>query len=322
MPPPLCRAFCLLSTFLYVSVCASEDKTHNFHILAGEAEQTLKEFSKQSGHGLIASSELVTGVKTNAVRGEMEASAALAQMLKGTGLVAVSDAKSGAFTVRRISVPKAQETEQVKESGRLREETENPASEGETALAADDYVELSPFSVSTNRADRYRATDAISAVRIRSSLNDTGSSISVVTRKLMEDIGPGRLFDAVRYLAGVQEGRFYNFQDRVIMRGFENNNGRTVDNFVNDSGQNYEESLVDRIEVSKGPNAILSPAGTPGGSVNVITRSPKFTSQNSLTAIVKLYEAQKITLDLTDPVKAVPRLAYRLIGTAQDSQRE
>jgi iron complex outermembrane receptor protein len=34
--------------------------------------------------------------------------------------------------------------------------------------------------------------------------------------------------------------------------------------------------IIDRIEVTKGPNAILSPAGAPGGSLNIITKSPTF----------------------------------------------
>ena len=33
---------------------------------------------------------------------------------------------------------------------------------------------------------------------------------------------------------------------------------------------NVEESIIDRIEVTKGPNAILSPAGAPGGALNII----------------------------------------------------
>lgn len=189
----------------------------------------------------------------------------------------------------------------------------------------DEVVVLSPFTVSSESADRYRTTDAISAVRVRAALIDTPSSISVITREMMDDLAPNRVFDVTRYIAGVQEGRGLNFQDRQIIRGFETQAGaRTVDNFLQSAdADNVEESIVDRIEVTKGPNAILSPAGAPGGSINVITKSPTFTRQRSLTAMLGLFDAQKLTLDMGGPLALGDgrTFAYRLVGSYQDSRR-
>lgn len=188
---------------------------------------------------------------------------------------------------------------------------------------AEETIELSTFTVSAEQADRYRSADAISAVRVRAPLLDTASSISVITRDVLDDIGPNRVFDAVRYVAGVQEGRGVQFQDRMIIRGFETQNGaRTVDNFLQSAdSDNIDEALVDRIEVTKGPNAILSPAGAPGGSLNIITKSPSFRRQNSFTAQVGLFDAQKATLDMSGPLGGSRDLAYRLVLSAQDSRR-
>jgi iron complex outermembrane receptor protein len=191
--------------------------------------------------------------------------------------------------------------------------------------AGDEVVELSPFTVSAENADRYRAGDAISAVRIRAALIDTPSSISVITREMMDDLAPNRVFDVTRYIAGVQEGRGLNFQDRQIIRGFETQAGaRTVDNFLQSAdADNVEESIIDRIEVTKGPNAILSPAGAPGGSINVITKSPTFTKQRSLTAQVGMFDSQKAMLDMSGPLDIGDgkTFAYRLVGSYQDSRR-
>lgn len=186
-----------------------------------------------------------------------------------------------------------------------------------------EVVELSPFVVSADPADRYRAADAISAVRVRAQLIDTPSTISVITRDMMDDLAPNRVFDAVRYVAGVQEGRGIQFQDRMIIRGFETQNGaRTVDNFLQSAdADNIEEAIIDRIEVTKGPNAILSPAGAPGGSLNIITKSPLFRRQRTLTAVIGLFDAQKATLDLGGPFSAGSPFAYRLVGSYQNSRR-
>ncbi|HEX2861017.1 MAG TPA: TonB-dependent receptor, partial [Lacunisphaera sp.] len=191
------------------------------------------------------------------------------------------------------------------------------------APGKDEVVVLSPFLVSGESADRYLAGEAISAVRVRAPLLDTASSISVITRDMMDDIGPTRVFDVTRYVAGVQEGRGIQFQDRMIIRGFETQNGaRTVDNFLQSAdSDNIAEAVIDRIEVSKGPNAILSPSGAPGGSLNIITKSPTFKRQRSLMAQVGLFDAQKYMVDLAGPVGDSGKFAYRLIQSGQDSER-
>ena len=188
---------------------------------------------------------------------------------------------------------------------------------------SDDVVVLSEFTVSAQTPDRYRSADAISAVRVRAALIETPSSISVITRDMMDDLAPTRIFDATRYIAGVQEGRGIQFQDRMIIRGFETQGGaRTVDSFLQSAdADNVDESIVDRIEVSKGPNAILSPAGAPGGSLNIITKSPLFQAQRSLTAMVGLFNAQKVTLDMGGPLGSSKEFAYRLVASVQDSRQ-
>ncbi|HVT74470.1 MAG TPA: TonB-dependent receptor plug domain-containing protein [Lacunisphaera sp.] len=191
------------------------------------------------------------------------------------------------------------------------------------ATSQESVVVLSPFTVSSQAADRYRAEDAVSAVRVRAPLLDTPSSITVLTRDMIDDIAPNRVFDVTRYVAGVQEGRGLQFQDRMIIRGFETQNGaRTVDNFLQSAdADNVEEAVIDRIEVTKGPNAILSPAGAPGGSLNIITKSPLYQRHNTLTAQVGLYDAQKATLDLGGPFGDSGVFAYRFIASGQDTRR-
>lgn len=198
-----------------------------------------------------------------------------------------------------------------------------PLSAQSSSAADDEAVVLSPFTVAGSSADRYHTPDAISAVRVRAPLLDTPSSISVITREMMDDLAPSRVFDATRYVAGVQEGRGIQFQDRMIIRGFETQNGaRTVDNFLQSAdADNIEESIIDRIEVTKGPNAILSPAGAPGGSLNIITKSPTFHRQASLSAMIGLFDAQKLTLDMGGPLGTTKDFAYRLVGAWQDTRQ-
>jgi len=185
----------------------------------------------------------------------------------------------------------------------------------------EELVVLSAFNVSSQTVDRYRAADAVSAVRIRTQLIETPSSISVLTRDFMEDIAPVRMHDAAKYIAGVQDGRGRLYGDRVVLRGFEAFAPRTVDNFADLGVDNIEEALIERMEVSKGPNAILSPAGSPGGTINIVSKAPEFKPKHSITALVGEFDAQKVTIDSTAPLPGSDRFAYRLIAAYQDTER-
>jgi len=182
----------------------------------------------------------------------------------------------------------------------------------------DQTVVLPQFTVESETVDRYRAADAVSAVRVRAQLIETASSISVLTRDFMQDVGPVRVYDAAKYIAGIQDSISSTINDRINIRGFENN-GRTVDNFGDLGFYNFNEALIERVEVSKGPNALLSPAGNPGGTLNIVSKAPEFKSKRSLTVLVGDFDAQKATLDMTGPLPNSERFAYRLIAAYQET---
>src|SRR5207249_4527263 len=60
----------------------------------------------------------------------------------------------------------------------------NPA----TPIAEDEVVMLDPFTVSTD-TEGYMARDTLGGARIRTSLKDTPSAISIITPKFMQDLG-------------------------------------------------------------------------------------------------------------------------------------
>lgn len=294
---------------LVVTACrAAESPRREFQIPAGDAATTLAEFGRQSGEQLVYLIDNVRGHQTQPVVGAFTPLTALQVMLAGTGLVVHRDGLNGPITVsRRLATP--------------------PSSRAATPATAPpsnpaDPVVLPEFTVSSAAVDRYRAADAISAVRVRATLLDTPSSISVLTRDMIDDLGPTRIFEVTRYVAGVQEGRGIQFQDRMILRGFESNGQRSVDNFLQPSdADNIDEVVIDRIEVTKGPNAILSPSGSPGGAINVITKSPTYQPQRSITAVIGRFDAQKLMFDVGDALAKDSAFAYRVVGSLQDSRR-
>lgn len=89
-----------------VNLQAAETAKKTFDLPAGDAEKTLQVFIEQSGEQVMFPPAKVTGVQTNAVRGEMTTGAALDAMLRETKLTAVRNAKTGALTIIPSTDPK------------------------------------------------------------------------------------------------------------------------------------------------------------------------------------------------------------------------
>jgi iron complex outermembrane receptor protein len=202
-------------------------------------------------------------------------------------------------------------------SGRAQTQIATPAP------AKAETVELPTFFVAAESLDRYAPGDSTSAARIRTALADTSASITVISKEFMTDIGAESILDATRYFSGMSAGRAAGtggILDRTVIRGFEND-GRTVDNFSAGFQANFDPQFIERLEVVKGPNSILAPTGTPGGSINVITKSPRFKAESALSAQVGQFDSQKVTFDTTGPLRwfGGDKLAYRIVGNMQDT---
>ena len=304
-----------LAVWLAATAAAGEPARKSFRLPAGDAETTLKKFVEQSGEQVIYFVDKVRGVRTQAVEGNLRSLAALDLMLQGTPLRAVQDEKTGALSVvarePRKSRPLPAPAPAV------------PADHG------DDVVQLPQFSVPGTAADRYYPTEAISAARIRGPLLDTPLSINIATRELLDDLGANSLFEAMRYFPGVSNGRGSGpggIMDRQDFRGFESFT-KTIDNFSsqliptnNGIVAVFEPQFIERAEVVLGPDTILAPTGSPGGSMNIITKSPQFVPAHHLIVSVGNYNAQKITVDSTGPIGAGRGWAYRAIADGQNGR--
>ncbi len=139
--------------------------------------------------------------------------------------------------------------------------------------AGDEIVRLSEFQVTTSADKGYRAGNSVSATRIDTPIRDLPFSVSAFTEQFIVDINARDLIDIVKYAPGVTSaGRDFNAGNtRYNIRGFDQlmpqRNG-----FV---GTAYIDTVnVQRVEIVKGPASILYGQIQPGGTVNVITKTP------------------------------------------------
>ena len=188
------------------------------------------------------------------------------------------------------------------------------------ATTPSETIKLPVFEVTETMPNRYQAVEVTSGGRIRTAIFDSPQTISVVSESLLKDVGATRLLDGLKYVPGVTESTIPNALDRLTVRGFQID-GRTVDGFSDTATiiSNLETSSVDRIEVVMGPNAILSPTGSPGGTVNAVSKKPSFAAKTTLSAETGSFDSGGIILDSTGPLgDDKTKLAYRLIASVRD----
>ncbi|HRE84222.1 MAG TPA: carboxypeptidase-like regulatory domain-containing protein, partial [Opitutaceae bacterium] len=87
------------------ALSAADDQQRSFDVPSGTAERSLKLFSEQARREVVFPTDLVADVRTNAVKGEFTPQIAIDRLLSGTPLVAVNDARTGAFAIKRRDLP-------------------------------------------------------------------------------------------------------------------------------------------------------------------------------------------------------------------------
>lgn len=290
---------------------AADESRRNFDLPAGTAGETLKAFARQANREIVFSAETVGRVTTNPVRGELPPQEALEAMLADTGLVATQDAKTGAFAVRKgPTVPNGQRAAQMT-GDRPSSLSENPE------RIADETLVLSPFVVSVDSAaDRYQPTEATSGGRVRVNIFDSPQNVSVIGGEVINDVGATRILDAMKYVAGVSESSLPNGLDRITIRGFLTTL-RTLDGVTSTSQANIDPFIIERLEIVKGPNAILAPAGVPGGTINNISKKPVFRDFSNAAVEVGRFDSSRVEFDANRVVGAKDQLALRVLAAAQ-----
>jgi outer membrane receptor for monomeric catechols len=192
----------------------------------------------------------------------------------------------------------------------------------------EEIVKLPRFNVNAALVDPYDQAEAASAARTASKLLDTPMTAYVLTPALIEDLAPNALFDVTQFFPGVSAGRATgagSTNDRQTFRGFESFS-ITVDNMSNamvpymyGPYSNFYALFMDHAELIMGPDTILNPTGTPGGTVCVITKSPQFTQGTDVSGEVGNFNANKVTVDSTGPLGDGKHMAYRIMAGYQDS---
>ncbi|MBU1351626.1 MAG: TonB-dependent siderophore receptor [Gammaproteobacteria bacterium] len=166
--------------------------------------------------------------------------------------------------------------------------------------------------------DGYSPAASTAATKGSAPLRDVPQAVNVVPAQLLRDQGARSMEDALRNVPGVAMSHGDGQRDQVVIRGFTAIADQFVDGVRDDALYFRDLADIERIEVLKGPAAVLYGRGSSGGLINRVTKKPKFgETSGEATLGLGSFDFRRATADVN--VGISDTAAFRINAAVEDS---
>ncbi|NYT69358.1 TonB-dependent siderophore receptor [Pusillimonas noertemannii] len=274
----------------------AQDAAVQISIPAQPLGQALLQLGKQTSLQIFYAQELVNGLSAPAVSGNVTPEQALRQLLRGTRIEYSRHGNS--VTLSRPASGDTAQLAPIRVQGRLDGTTEGTGS--------------------------WRPTVTNTATRLSLSPRETPQTISVVTNQQMQDFGMTSVDDALRSVSGAVVSDRGNNGSFYYSRGFEMQSQYDgVPNPIGISNNNQnpqiENAFLDRVEVLQGAAGLLTGAGQPGGTINLVRKRPTDFFLASAEVLVASWDGRRVVGDISGPLLESGRIRGRLVAVADNT---
>jgi catecholate siderophore receptor len=168
----------------------------------------------------------------------------------------------------------------------------------------------------------YLATRTSTATKTDTPLRDVPQSVSVITQEQIKDTGAQKMEDVVRYVPGVVWHQGEGNRDQVVIRG----QSSTADFFVNgmrDDAQYYRDLYnTERVELLKGPNAMIFGRGGGGGVLNRVLKDADGATRREATVQGGSFNDARVSADVGGRVSDSFAARLNAVYEQSDSYRD
>jgi catecholate siderophore receptor len=196
-----------------------------------------------------------------------------------------------------------------------------PVYAGEYAAEGGDQCEDCRSIIVTGASTDYVAHSIDTATKTDTPLIDVPQSIHVVTREQLDDQAQYSLGEVLRYVPGTTVGQGEGNRDQITLRG----QNSTADFFldgVRDDVQYYRGLYnIERVEILKGPYALIFGRGGGGGIINRVQKTPLADETfGSARASINSFGGWDLSADLNAPLGS--KAAVRLNATYEKMESD
>jgi len=285
----------LASSPLLAAEQASSVRAYN--LPAAPLASTLNQIASQAGLALSLNPALAAGKTSAPVNGQFDATGALREALRGTGLQLE---QSGSGTYSLVAVP-----------------------DGVMALPETAVIGVENYETAWSPVEGYVATRTAAGTKTDTALVEAPRSISVATRQQMEDRGVQNLDDAVRYMPGITASSYGSDTraDWLRVRGFEPT--QFLDGLPLPRGTyanpKQETWNLDRLALLRGPASSVYGQTPPGGLLDMVSRRPSAEQSSEIELQYGSDNHRQINFASTGKIDDAGQFLYSLSGVVRDS---
>ncbi|WP_442894094.1 TonB-dependent siderophore receptor [Bradyrhizobium sp. AZCC 1721] len=174
----------------------------------------------------------------------------------------------------------------------------------------------------------YVAGRSMAGTKTNTPIMETPQSLSVIGSEQIRDQKPGKFDEILRYTPGVVAGTFGadTRNDWFLIRGFKSDDvGLFLDGlqlfYTSYASWKLQPFNLARVEVLRGPSAVLYGGSSPSGIVNAVSKTPPVEPIRYLETGVNNFGNAYLSFDFGGPVATAPengKLFYRVVGQVQN----
>lgn len=179
-------------------------------------------------------------------------------------------------------------------------------------------------AATTEGTGSYTTGAMSTAVGLPLSIRETPQSVSVITRQRIDDQGMNDLNDVVKYAPGITLRKFGGDRQQFLARGFTIDNlmydglPTSISTFTLDTITGADLAMYDRIEVVRGATGLMTGAGSPSATLNLVRKRPTATPQVSITTSAGSWDRYRTEVDASNKLNESGSLRGRVVAAYQD----
>lgn len=165
----------------------------------------------------------------------------------------------------------------------------------------------------------YLPTDSKSALKIDAPLRDIPQTVNVIPQSVIKDQGAQSMADVLKNVPGIGLSNGDGQRDQVTIRGFSAIGDQFIDGLRDDALYFRDLSNIERVEVIKGPAAVLYGRGSSGGLINSVSKKPSFTPKQEVGVSFDSEGKKRSQFDAGWADEQHHDKAFRVTGALEDS---
>ena len=191
--------------------------------------------------------------------------------------------------------------------------------ESEESKATEEVITLSAFEVTGDAVKGYATTSSLSASRIAVPITDIAGSVITINEKLIDDTLAVSYADTYNLVSGITTSENSELQEtkRFAIRGYSSSGSQRdgIPEVLNSNSGGFDYSMIERIEIIKGPAGVQFGTHNSGGVVNHISKRPLPEPRTKVQFMYGSYKSWRVSVDHSNMIGGDNgSFGYRIAG--------